>query len=564
MIPFDETFPRTIDALPEGGGTVWLFESRKARRRVERATGRRIRSAYKTLLNDVIEDGLLDGAARATIRYPVVEGCPADRFRLECYPLHALCADCEIEFAPRPHEGERPPEYLLETDRGIRRILVPVRWTEAGDGRRVLSACGWHAERDGEGCALDTEFEAIFARACAAMQALPLDPLGPGEPDGPFFDRLEIEATIPAEDEPLPVGHECLSLAEALHEEIYFASLEIFRARLDLGAEERGVTFGQVVPRIIVGDRPRLAMRLVPGTAEAETAADGVPLLDDATDKLSPDAIMRHLAALGGDRYEARSRQGRAVAGTHVAGSGPAALAISAGQHANESSPMVGALRAGRALAATGRVSFTLNPLENPDGYAVFRDLCRARPRDMHHAARYTASGADLSHGAGHHESAIRRLAHDRLPAKVHVNLHGYPAHEWTRPLSGYVPHGFARWTIPKGFFLILRHDPEEEGLARRVLHAALEALASCPGLVAQNRRMLARYDRYVSERAFEIHAGSIPYTISAAPDAPYPVTLITEAPDETIGGEDFRLAHEAQFRTVVAVADVLDAESRN
>ncbi len=38
-----------------------------------------------------------------------------------------------------------------------------------------------------------------------------------------------------------------------------------------------------------------------------------------------------------------------------------------------------------------------------------------------------------------------------------------------------------------------------------------------------------------------------------------YPVTLITEATDETIRGEAFRIAHEAQDRTVLAVAGALD-----
>ncbi|WOI57130.1 peptidase M14 [Palleronia sp. LCG004] len=551
----DETYPRTINSLPEGATEVWLFESLPARRAAEARGGPRVRSAYKTLLHDVMEDGLLDGATRATIHYPVVDGCPEDRFRLECYPLHELHEWCEIAFAPRAHEGDGLPEYVVETDLATHRVRVPVRWVEDASGGRILAACGWAS---GAGDAhLPTEYEAIFGRACAAMADLPLDPLNADEPDGPFFDRLEIDATVPAGDLTLPVGHECISLAEALHEDIYFASLEIFRHRLGLGPEERSVKSGQVVPRIVTGDEPRLSMRLVDGTADAD-APGASPALDDATHWLTPGEIAAHLGAIGGTRYEARSRQGRAVPGTYVAGRGQAMLAISAGQHANESSPMVGALRAGRDLAKTGRVSFTLNPLENPDGYAVFRDLCRAQPRHMHHAARYTASGADLSHGQGRFESAIRDIARDHLRAKVHVNLHGYPSHEWTRPLSGYIPHGFGQWTIPKGFFLILRHDPDEAELAARVLGAGLAALAEFPELVAQNRRMLALYDSYVSGRSFDVYADAIPYTIREEADPGYPVTLITEAPDETIGGEDFRIAQEGQYRVVMAVARAL------
>ena len=562
----DETFPRTIDDLPPDATTVWLFESAPARRAAERharETGRdlRVRSAYKTLLHDVMEDGLLADVTRATIHYPVVEGCPEDRFRLECYPLHALFDSCEIDFRPAPHDGPGVPEYWIETENRRTAVRVPVRWTEDEEGQPILAASGWIETGGGDLRPLTTEYEAIFARACAVIRTLPLDPLDPAEPDGPFFVQLTIDAVIPAEDVPLPVGHECLSLAEALHEDIYFASLEIFRHRLGLGPEERSVKSGQVVPRISTGATPRLSMRLGSGEACREDDVALMPALDDATHWLTPSAITAHLAALGGTRYECRSRQGRLVHGTFVEGTGAAGLAISAGQHANESSPMVGALRAARAIAAEGVVSFTLNPLENPDGYAVFRDLCRTQPRHMHHAARYTASGADLSHTNGAYESGIRDLARGHLPAKVHLNLHGYPSHEWTRPLSGYIPRGFGQWTIPKGFFLIMRHTPEEAELGRRVLEVALEALAGIPELMAQNRRMLTLYDRYVSRRAFDRYEECIPFTVAETTDEDYPITLITEAPDETIYGEDFRIAQEGQYVVVRAVARLLAGE---
>ncbi|PSK85791.1 hypothetical protein CLV79_10721 [Limimaricola soesokkakensis] len=555
-------FARTIDTLPATATAAWVFEGPSARRAAQaraRAEGRdlRLRSAYKTLLHEVLEQGLLDNASRATIHYPVVEGCPEDRFRLECYPLHALVSHCEIAFAPRPHEGEGLPVYEIETPDARHIVPVPVRWVELDDGSRALAACGWVEDGQG-GRHLHTEYETIFEMVCAHLRAMPLDPLSPDEPDGPFFDRLEVIVELPYEDQVLPVGSEVISLAEAMHEEIYFTALEIFQKRLGLAPGQRSVKAGQIVPLVRRGGTPRLEIQ----TTRAEPALDrdqpGRPVLDTATQWLYPAQISAHLAALGGTGYAARSRQGRGVEGRHVAGRGPARLAISAGQHANESSPMVGALRAARDLAAEDEVSFTLNPLENPDGYALFRELCAENPRHMHHAARYTASGADLSHGAGRYESAIRDLAHARLPAEVHVNLHGYPSHEWTRPLTGYIPRGFGQWTIPKGFFLILRHDPAQEALARAVLQAGLDALADFPELAAQNRRMLDLYRRYVGAESFEVHAGCIPFTVSREDEALYPVTLITEAADETIGGEDFRIAQEGQYRVVRAVAGML------
>ena len=76
----------------------------------------------------------------------------------------------------------------------------------------------------------------------------------------------------------------------------------------------------------------------------------------------------------------------------------------------------------------------------------------------MHHAARYTGLGDDVESRGDTpvYESLIRKEALALMDAKLHINLHGYPAHEWTRPLSGYLPRGFELWTIPKGFFVII------------------------------------------------------------------------------------------------------------
>ncbi|NWM44847.1 peptidase M14, partial [Escherichia coli] len=84
--------------------------------------------------------------------------------------------------------------------------------------------------------------------------------------------------------------------------------------------------------------------------------------------------------------------------------------------------------------------------------------------------ARYTALGDDLEYrtAAQPHEKAIRFEAQRLSGARLHINLHGYPAHEWTRPLSGYMPRGFAMWTLPKGFFLIMRYQHGWEERAER------------------------------------------------------------------------------------------------
>jgi len=72
------------------------------------------------------------------------------------------------------------------------------------------------------------------------------------------------------------------------------------------------------------------------------------------------------------------------------------------------------------------------------------------------------------------------------------------------------LPRNFCMWTLPKGFFLIVRHHEGWEARAEELLDRVL--------------------------------------------------TLITEYPDETIYGEAFVKGHRAQMQTVLAAYDALQA----
>ncbi|MAM73397.1 MAG: peptidase M14, partial [Tistrella sp.] len=257
---------------------------------------------------------------------------------------------------------------------------------------------------------------------------------------------------------------------------------------------------------------------------------------------------------------------GRPVLARHRQGSDHPVM-ISGGQHANEVSGVAGAIRAAALLAARPTAHFTIAPVENPDGYAMHRRLTRSQPDHMHHAARYTALGDDLEYrrqtGRGQigplYEAAIRVEARARTGADLHLNLHGYPSHEWTRPLTGYVPRGFEMWTVPKGFFLILRHHPGWEDRARRLLTRVTAELAHLPELAALNARQIALYEIHAGRLGFEMIDG-FPCMVSEQPAQVPVVTLITEYPDETVYGAAFRLAHEAQSRAVLAAYDAWQA----
>lgn len=279
--------------------------------------------------------------------------------------------------------------------------------------------------------------------------------------------------------------------------------------------------------------------------------------IDKAVEPPAARQIVQLLAEIGGEAFHARSRSGRVSSARYIAGS-DAAVMISGGQHPNETTGIVGAIRAARKLAEKPGAHFTISPLENPDGYALHQRLRIDNPRHMHHAARYTALGDDLEYrtrenaGVYLNEKEIRFKAQALSGAKLHVNLHGYPSHEWTRPLSGYVPHNFAMWTLPKGFFLVVRHHQGWEQQAEMLLDRLTRHLSLIPGLLDYNNRQIALYEIHAGETGFQIING-FPCLCSVDDRHDVPMTLITEYPDETIYGEDFIAGHTVQMETVVA-----------
>jgi hypothetical protein len=570
----DIVLPRTLDAWvtqferPEWHGVQiqgWLFEGAAARRGAERrlaASGvqAQFRSAYKPLLHYFLEELDCSTLAAVTVRYPVHPLASARRFLLEAYPLAALLPDCKLEFLP----GNDDLHYLLTLTRRDgshtqASVFAPNRIHVDHIDATLLSPTGWlrarmqpdlEASLDG---AHETDYEQLFRLAVQTVKQ------HPWPAQEPYFERLDIRVDLPGIEQALPVDHECISSHEALHEDIYFSLLEIFQRHSGRPANDRRLQPGQIVPDVRVSHAaPRLSIRLNRFDTKAQDLrARSDPGLGQRLDLLDtaphPKRIAAEMDSLGGLRFAASSRQGRQVHGLYQAGPGAAVL-ISGGQHANETSGVLGALRAAQILKARGNAHFALIALENPDGYALHRELCARYPEHMHHAARYSALGDDIEYRehAPLYEREAREKALTLSGAQLHINLHGYPAHEWTRPLSGYIPRGFELWTIPKGFFLILRHHSGWQAEGRALLEHVSSALAKVAGLPAYNARQMALYERHAGNRSFEVLNGCA-CTQSEVNHRGAPVTLITEFPDETVEGERFRFAHTVQMETILA-----------
>jgi hypothetical protein len=155
-------------------------------------------------------------------------------------------------------------------------------------------------------------------------------------------------------------------------------------------------------------------------------------------------------------------------------------------------------------------------------------------------------------------ERAARLEAFQRTGARLHINLHGYPAHEWTRPLTGYLPGGgYSPYALPRGFFLILRHHAGLEGQAHAFMQALTARLIGDPALAKLNEEQIAAYTAHLGPIPSPVYNGIICEIGENTRQIP-PFQLITEYPDETIYGNAFRLAHTTQFNTVLHAAELV------
>ncbi|HTR85025.1 MAG TPA: peptidase M14 [Reyranella sp.] len=553
----DIEIPRTLDEIVRDAkaGTAleaWVFEDERSRRAAEaelaeKGVRARIRSAYKPLLHFFLEEVELTGLTAVTVRTPSHPLAAGGRFRIEAYPLSGLLRGVTLRF----EKGADELHYVVVTEHGARKtehcVFAPNRERRNVLGETSLSPCGWL-----QGKPLVTEYETAFDRIMGALDG------HAWKKTQPFFEMLDIAVHTGGIEQRLPYGDETLSTRESMHEDLYFSILEFFKARNGLDPEDRTLQPGQIVPDIRAGaGATRISISLKP--ADRTTWTDEAQPLESADRPLAPAQILHEVEALGGTRFDVVSGQGRPVLATLIGGKGPGML-VSGGQHANETSGVVGALRAAKVLKEKGR-GFALVPQENADGYAMHGKLRRHNPRHANHAARFSGLGDDVEF-RDHEpfgERAARLEAFRRTKAVLHVNLHGYPAHEWTRPHSGYVPPRSALWAIPRGFFLIIRHHPGLRAKAENFIRKLAERVSRVPGLKEFNEAHLAAFGTHIGELPQPIHH-SISLVIGETARFVPPYTVVSEYPDETIYGDAFCLAHTVQMETVLAAADLLDA----
>lgn len=556
----DRSFERTLDVLvkrisslaPKGEVQAWVFDDLDARQKAaaklaDQGITARFFSAYKPLVHFFVEDEPLKRFDTLEIIYPLHEAANEKRFILEAYPLGALAGANKITFtkATSPslnYEIKATSSVGAETFT----VFAPNRQHLDHLGDTQLSPTGWlRIPSLGMDEAIETDFEQIYAAAITAIKDAQFGK------DEPYFEELNIRIALPATDQSLGWGDETLSLKEAMHEDVFFSILEHFQAHTADPQKDRTARPGHIVPLVANGPVP--SVRIETRSLSTYMPSQAVQPLETATHPLGFDQIETELTKISGTPLQGQSRAGRLLPGLYKSGS-DAGIIISGAQHANETTGVIGALRATQALAKSDQTHFAVMPVENPDGYALHHRLRAENPTHMHHAARYSGFGDDIGSRKQMtpFEDKVRKQALTLSGAKLHLNLHGYPAHEWTRPLSGYVPRKFELWTIPKGFFLIMRHHKDWTDMASALMRELTKRLAKVPGLVEYNAAQIKAYEMHAGPaQAFSIQNG-IPVSQSVYDGLEVPLALITEFPDETIYGENFILGHTVQMHTVL------------
>jgi hypothetical protein len=467
--------------------------------------------------------------------------------------------------------------------------------------------------------AIDTDAEAFWT--AWQEQVLPRlrDLLTPAPDPGaqPFFGRLLVEVSLSEDDRRLGIREEQISPLDALHEDLYFYTLDYLN-QLGLsqvgkgypapGAVEPWVSYAPGGPRARVrlyGRPPEAPAgeQLAPVT-ELPVPAPGIPL----DQVIGPDQLPAYLAYLSnlpgirvwrtGLSYGGRPTWALTVlaptAGTIAPPQKLSAwrptLLVNARRHANEVSSTNSILRLAELAATQGvarGVNLVISPLENVDGAAVHYAMMQQHPYWKLHAARFNAAGIDF--GSDQFEAEPRFGESRTLPTlwrsflpDVILDDHGYPSHEWVQPFSGYssAPYFRTSWWMPNALIYGIHRwmDAEQypaNGAMQEALRDALAGrLTADREIESYTQTLLDRYisygQRYVPEKfPLQTHKGFVSLTgkVAAGPEARTYVgrfphitaaELVTEVPDETAQGDYLALCARAHLEGDLAVLETL------
>lgn len=301
----------------------------------------------------------------------------------------------------------------------------------------------------------------------------------------PFFDRIEIDVWMDEDERKLGLDEERISSLEALHEDLYFNTLDYFAHWGEQVENEPFHAPGGVYPFMHVDqvNQPKAEVKVyswndddLPSIQTTELLADRDGVLKEAIVLRNQERLVKkiekhiiHTSHLQSDveTYLKKVPYSTVVSDYSYRGLQiptiecflPTAeqfaspikmtmqkktIVIEAGHHANEvsSTPAVVKLMQDLNEEILKEVNIVVIPLANMDGYQLLLELMKEHPEWKHHAARYNAVGLEYAFvrfkesvfgEANVLPNLLRRWAPD-----VIVDDHGIPSHEWVQPFAGY------------------------------------------------------------------------------------------------------------------------------
>ncbi len=384
----------------------------------------------------------------------------------------------------------------------------------------------------------------------------------------PLFHSIDVRVKMSEQEERLGIDEETISSLEALHEDIYFYTLDYFA---HLGEKLTGTEWnapGAVRPfvRVRPGTAPRATIRVkqyrvqppqsVKTTQLSFSANDTSPigarlLFADETgcrvgewkrgrSQVKREALQAEWAALAEHPsvhiWEVeKSFEGRPIfavevtaprvstyVSPHMLTVKKATVMIETGHHPNEVSSMP-AIRELVEEIITERadwlkhVNLVVIPFANPDGMALHQQLTTDNPHWKHHAARYNAVGLEFTahrfQATIFGEAKVVPELFARWLPDVMIDDHGIPSHEWTQPFAGYnsPPRFPVSYWVPISLFYGIGREldrtryPEHAAALDAIQTETEKMMRLDVRLWEKNKRYVDRYIRYGHQWVAEV-----------------------------------------------------------
>ncbi|EZH67442.1 hypothetical protein DH09_05805 [Bacillaceae bacterium JMAK1] len=416
----------------------------------------------------------------------------------------------------------------------------------------------------------------------------------------PLFHSLTLDVTMSEAETKLDFEHERISSMEALHEDLYFNTLEYYR---ELGLQRSGIAWntpGAVLPfmHVVEGSKPKATITVTRWQDVQEANSRFVQSLffknDELyyetdqhvqrkvtyTNDLDDERIVEATKQPGVSAFEvSRSFNGIPIYALEITAEINASwqsarklgvykptILIEAGHHANEVSsvPALYELMQRIDQEVLKAITIVAIPGSNPDGTALHQQLIEEHPEWKHHAARFNAVGLEFNHvrfqDSVFGEALSAPALINRWLPDVYLDNHGIPAHEWIQPFAGYnsPPRFPVSYWLPNAMMYGIGKDVVDHDEHRLILDKATvwssKAIGENQRLHNKNKQWQSRIKRYayphvtkkfplptvhdmIFNRWEEKGSSDSTHYIYRYPEL-CSLEIVTEAADETVYGD--------------------------